>query len=157
MKKAFFCAAFALLAASPWFLTSCVRGNLITPSAATPTPIPPQTYTITIASGSLGTYSGYYYSCASGSNNSTTGLFSLTAHVGDSIALPAASIHPLYFLDNTGTCVDNGLTSPPSNYTFSATGTYYFHCGFHATSCSPNNTTCNATGCAGLAGTIIVQ
>lgn len=144
------------MATSSWFFSSCVRGNLITPALTTPAPAP-QTFTVTIASGSLGTYSGYYYTCSSGSNNSTTGLFSLTAHVGDSVALPAAGIHPLYFTDNTGTCVDSGVTSSPSTYTFAATGTYYFHCGIHANSCSPNNATCNATGCAGLAGMITVQ
>jgi hypothetical protein len=155
MKKVCYSIAFILLSWASIELISCTRNNSL--AAAPNAMTTPQSYTVSILSGSLGGYSGYYYSSSAGSNNTSTGLFSLTAHVGDTVNLPAASIHPLYFLDSTGTCVYSGVTSPPSAYTFTATGMYYFHCGFHAISCNPNNTTCNATSCAGLAGVITVQ
>ncbi len=160
MKKITLSIAAVLLISSAFLFASC--SSHYSPTSTnnpTPTPTPGghQSYVVSIASGSLGSYSGYYYSSSTGTNNTTTGLYSLTAHVGDTVSLPAAGIHPLYFIDTTGTCVDNGVTSSPSAYTFTATGMYYFHCGIHATGCSPNITTCNATGCASLAGAINVQ
>ncbi len=67
------------------------------------------------------------------------------------------NIHPLYLYSGT-TCLENGL-SPASglSVTFSTSGTYFFHCGNHATGCAPNNTTCAATGCGGMACSIIVN
>lgn len=161
MKKVICPALFTLLTVGPWFVTGCLRSysTPISAVANTPTVTPtPQTLTVTIASGSLGTYSGYYYSCAAGSNDTTTGVLSLTAHVGDMIFLPAANIHPLYFYNSSAVCVYNGVTTSPSTpYTFTSAGMHYFHCGIHATGCSPSISSCNATGCASLAGSVSVQ
>jgi hypothetical protein len=62
------------------------------------------------------------------------------------------NIHPLY-LDNGSTCVIDGSLSFPLNQAFPTAGTYDFHCSNHS-GCS---TTCPATSCTGMAGTIVVQ
>jgi len=125
----------------------------------TPTPtFTPQTFTITIEDGTLsGGYSGYYYSCPNGTNNTANGLFSMTVYVGDTINFPAASIHPLYFdNDGSGTCITGfaGETNASTPYTFTAAGTYYFQCGIHAQNCV--QTSCSSTSCTALAGVLTV-
>lgn len=77
----------------------------------------------------------------------------LTAHVGDSISLPGSVTHPLYFYDGT-TCVYTADTSSHV-YSFASTGTYYFHCGNHAATCSAG--TCSATNCTQMAGIVTVN
>lgn len=117
----------------------------------------PQVFTITITSGSLGGYSGYYYQCSSGSNNTSNGLFTLSCHVGDIVNLPAAGIHPLYFdFNGSGTClIPGGTTTANTPYTVTSVGTYYFQCGIHA-SCT-GKASCSPTNCTALAGQIAVS
>jgi hypothetical protein len=131
-----------------------------TPTATgTPTVTPtPQTITVSILNGSLGTYSGYYYSAPSFTNNTSNGLLSVTARVGDTIALPSVgSLHPLYFYNNmAATCIFNNVNATQTNnYTFLSAGTYYFHCGFHAQNCTLGS--CNSTSCTALAGVVNVS
>ncbi|HJT24842.1 MAG TPA: hypothetical protein VJ873_09710 [bacterium] len=124
---------------------------------ATCTPTP-EIFTITIQNGNLGGgYIGYYYSNASGSNNTSNGLFSLSCRVGDIVNLPAAGIHPLYFdLNGSGTClIPGGTTSASTPYTVTSAGTYYFQCGVHA-SCT-GKASCSPTNCTALAGVITVS
>ena len=129
---------------------------------ATCTPTP-QTITISIhAFGTEGSYTGYYYVATGFSNNTTTGNLTVTARELDTVSIQSAGIHPLYLYNSNGTtCIFSGVnTASFNNYSFPASAspvTYYFHCGVHATSCSPTITTCSATGCSGLAGMIVVN
>ncbi len=132
-------------------------------STGTPTSSPtPKTLTVTILNGTLGSYSGYYYTTSGFSNNTSNGTLSLTARVGDTVSIQSvAGLHPLY-LYNSGaaTCIFNGVntTTMTNNYTFISSGTYYFHCGIHAQSCSvPYNHSCNSTSCTALAGSVVVS
>jgi hypothetical protein len=135
------------------FSFACTR-NLYTPLAAAA----PQTITVSIASGSLGAYSGYYYTASGFSNNTTTGVLNLTAHVGDTVILPTAGIHPLYLDAGTSTCIYSGInTGVSQSYNFTSTGIYYFHCGFHAQNCSAGLASCGSTNCTALAGVITVN
>jgi len=137
-------ASLAVFALGSW---ACVRTNPMTPTG-------PQT--ISVSTASSGTSStGYIYTSSSGSNGSG-GLLSLTAHVGDTINLPGSSFHPLYFDAGSSTCIYSGATSNQS-YTFSATGTYYFHCGNHASGCSAGNGVCGSTNCSAMAGIVTVN
>jgi hypothetical protein len=112
--------------------------------------------TITVSTGSSGSSAtGYIYTSSSGSNG-TGGLLSLTAHVGNVIILPGSSLHPLYFDNGSSTCIYMGA-AVQETYTFPATGTYYFHCGNHATSCSAGNGACGSTNCSAMAGVITVS
>lgn len=185
MKKAFYSAVFILLAAGSLVFTSCMSrsyspnspaynptntpsGPTSTPTntatitntptitstpTITPTPLP---VTITVGTGSSGaSASGYIYTSSSGSNG-TGGLLTLTARVGDTVNLPGSSFHPLYFDAGSSTCIYQGATSNQS-YTFTATGTYYFHCGAHASGCSAGNGVCGSTSCTAMAGVITVN
>lgn len=91
----------------------------------------------------------------------TGGSLSLTAHVGDTIVLPANGTHPLYFDNGSTSCLVvggvtvSGTTSGPITYVFPAAATYYFHCGNHARTCSA--TACGSTDCTAMAGTVTVN
>jgi hypothetical protein len=131
---------------------------------STPTITPtPQTITVTISEGSLGSYSGYYYTATGSANNTATGVLTISAHVGDTIVVPnVAGFHPLYFDADSTTCLFDGEESPDSSessftYQFPATGTYYFHCGIHATNCSLGLTSCGSTNCESLAALVNVN
>ena len=122
----------------------------------TPTVTPtPKTITVAIINGSLGGYSGYYYSASGFSNNTSTGVLSLTARVGDTIVLPSGSPHTLYFDAGSATCIFSGATAATQSYTFTSQGTYYFHCGVHAQNCSSQHG-CGSTNCTAMAGTVVV-
>lgn len=98
---------------------------------------------------------GYIYTSSSGSNGSG-GVLSITAHVGNVIALPGNTTHPLYFDAGSSTCIYSGSTSSQT-YTFNSTGTYYFHCGNHASGCSGGNGACGSTNCSAMAGIVTVN
>jgi len=129
-------------------------------SSPTITPTP-QTITVSINSnGSFAQGSNYYYTVTgtTSQNNSTTGVLNLTARVGDTLSLPTASIHPLYFDAGSSTCIFSDVNTGASQlYTFTSAGTYYFHCGIHANSCSAGLGMCGSTNCKGLAGVIVVS
>lgn len=117
----------------------------------------PEVFTITIQDGSLGTYSGYYYSSPSGTNDTTTGVFSMTVPAGSIVNMPAFSFHPLYlFVSGSGTCMTgfSGETNSSTPVTFSA-GTYNFQCGVHAV-CTGNKASCSPGSCTALAGVLTV-
>jgi len=130
-------------------------------SGPTPTVAAPQTITVSITSGSLGgAYAGYYYLASGFSNDATTGVLNLTAHVGDTVVLPNVNgFHPLYFDNGSTTCLFNGSGNPANSYTytFPSVGLYYFHCGFHAQNCSLGLASCGSTNCTALAGVITVN
>jgi hypothetical protein len=116
----------------------------------------PQNITISISSGSLGGYSGFYYTGGPGTNNTSNGLYSLSLNVGDIVHLPSGGIHTLY-LDNGSTCFSgfSGETSASMPFTFTSAGTYYFQCGVHAQNCT--TTSCSSTDCTAMAGVITVS
>lgn len=119
----------------------------------TPTATP---VVITVGTGSSGLSStGFIYTSTSGTNG-TGGILNLTAHVGYIIHLPGSSFHPLYFDAGSSTCIFTAATSNQT-YTFPATGTYYFHCGNHASGCSAGNGACGSTNCSAMAGVITVN
>jgi hypothetical protein len=150
-----------VLAALFSFPLACTRDLIEVPMTAgtPPTPTPtaaPVTITMTIQSGTLGAYSGFYYAAAGFANDPATGYLSLTAQVGDSLVLPAVGgFHPLSFDDGTATCIYSGVGTDQT-YSFLAPGTYYFHCEFHGQVCSPLNS-CGHTNCVGMAGEIVVS
>jgi plastocyanin len=145
MKKSFlFVAVFTFLALGFW---SCSHTS---PSSPTPTS-GAQTITVSIVSGGP---NNYEYE-ATGVTNLSNGVLNLTAHVGDTISLPSGGIHTLYFDPGSATCIFNGATASTQTYTFTSAGTYYFHCGVHAQSCS-NQTGCGSTNCTAMAGTVVV-
>lgn len=81
----------------------------------------------------------------------------LSAHVGDTLHVIADSAHPLYLDGGSSTCIYTGATSSQS-YTFPSAGTYYFHCGNHATGCGGSgNAACGSTSCSGMAGMVTVN
>ena len=124
-----------------------------TPSASITPTTTPSSQTIDVSAGSGG--ASYIYRSTSGSNNGSYVLI-LTAHVGDTINLPGSSLHPLYFDAGTNTCIYSNAQSNQS-YTFTATGTYYFHCGNHASGCSMGNGACGSTNCVNMAGVVTVN
>jgi len=143
---------------------ACVRNTLTAPAALpTPTPVPAAPVTFNVSIGNSSASATNYIYTVSGGANGTGGLLTFTAHVGDTVILPSAGIHPLYFDNGSTTCLTvggnliSGYTSGSVTYTFPATGSYYFHCGFHASGCSPSNGTCGATGCTALAGVATVN
>jgi|HubBroStandDraft_1064217.scaffolds.fasta_scaffold761314_1 hypothetical protein len=157
MKKIFlFAAVFSFFALGLW---GCSHTSPSSPGNPAPTPTPtssgPQTITVSIADGSLGGYSGFYYTASGFTNNTSTGLLSLTAHVGDTISLPSGGFHTLYFDPGSATCIFSDATAATQTYTFTSAGTYYFHCGVHAQNCS-NQTGCGSTNCTAMAGTVVV-
>jgi hypothetical protein len=107
------------------------------------------TYTLTIASGGP----NFEYK-ATGFTNAANGVLSMTARVGDTISLPGSTTHPLYFDAGTTTCIFTAATST-QNYTFTTAGTYYFHCGVHAQTCSAS--ACGSTNCTAMAGSVVVS
>lgn len=141
----------------PW---ACTRSYDFTGSGSGGGGSTPVTISVSITSGSLGTYAGYYYQAAGFTNDSTTGVLHVTAHVGDTVVLPNVNgFHPLYFDGGSTTCLYNGSGDPATSftYTFPSTGTYYFHCGFHAANCSQGLGSCGSTNCTALAGVITVS
>jgi len=169
-SKHLWAAAFCFLGAVSATQMACVRDSMTAPApnyagggnnggGSNPTPTPttpagPATFTVsTNTSGSSA--SGYIYT-ASGGTNGTGGLLTFTAHVGDVIILPGSSFHPLYFDNGTTTCIYTASTSTQT-YTFSSAGTYYFHCGNHATGCSTGNGACGSTNCTSMAGMVTVS
>lgn len=161
--KYLYVAVFTVLCVVSVTQMACDRQSLAAPmgggyntggGGTTPTPSGPTTFTISVGS-SGSSVSGFIYTNASGTNG-TGGLLSLTAHVGDVISLPGSSFHPLYFDAGTSTCIYTASTSTQM-YTFPAAGTYYFHCGNHASGCSPNNATCGSTSCTAMAGVVTVN
>lgn len=122
----------------------------------TPTAVP---VTITVNTQSSSDNSqGYIYVSSAGTNNTGAGgLLSLSAHVGDSIILPANGTHPLWFDNGTSTClVTGGDTSGPVTYTFPSTGTYNFHCGNHG-GCTPSDGACGLSTCSAMVGVVTVN
>jgi plastocyanin len=63
--------------------------------------------------------------------------------------------HPLNIDMDSGSCLVSGRTSFPFTYTFTAPGTYHFHCGIHS-SCGSGNCP-NPFTCTGMIGTITVN
>jgi hypothetical protein len=123
---------------------------------STPTPVPAGPATISVSTGSSGaSATGFIYSSTSGSTGGA-GVLSLTAHVGDTINLPGSGLHPLYFDNGTSTCIYTAATTNQS-YVIPATGTYYFHCGNHATTCSAGLLFCGSTNCSAMAGILTVN
>lgn len=118
------------------------------PGSGVPTPMntPGGAVTIMVSTGA-NTYSSTSGSVGAGN------VVMLTAHVGDAISLPGSGTHPLYFY-NGSTCVYSADTSSHV-YTFPSTGTYNFHCGNHAATCT--TTTCSATNCTQMAGVVTVN
>lgn len=125
-----------------------------TPTATVTSTPTPQTITVSTAGSGL-SVSGFIYTCSIGTNGSG-GLLTLSAHVGDTIDLPGSGTHPLYFDAGSSTCIYTGASSNQS-YTFTATGTYYFHCGNHASGCSTGNGACGSTNCTAMAGVVTVN
>lgn len=125
-------------------------------SGATPTPTG-GSVTITVSTGTSGaSATGYVYTSSAGSNG-PDGLLSLTASVGDTILLPGSSLHPLYFDAGSSTCIYTG-SQGNETYTFSTSGTYYFHCGNHAINCGGGgNGACGSTTCTAMAGKVTVN
>ena len=123
----------------------------------------PATLTVSITSGTLGSYGGYYYQASGFSNDTSTGVLNLTAHVGDTVILPdqPGNFHPLYFyLNSSSTCLYStvgGSAVTTYSYTFPSAGTYYFHCGIHAQNCGGTTASCGSLTCTALAGVITVQ
>lgn len=138
--------------------TFTFTGTPTNTATSTPTSTP-VTITVSAASSSLDS-SGYIYT-VNGVSNSSGGLLVLTAHVGDTIVWPASTqdsgFHPLYFDAGSSSCIYSGITSTQETYTFTSTGTYYFHCGNHANSCSAGDGACGSTNCNGMAGVITVS
>lgn len=171
--KTFLVLAFCGLGTISVVQMACVRNTLTAPalaagvnnggsSAPTPTPTSaPMTYNVSIgSSGSSAT--GYIYTLTGGTNG-TGGLLTFSAHVGDTVNLPSSSYHPLYFDNGSTTCLTvggsliSGYTNGTITYVFPAAGTYYFHCGYHATGCTPSNASCGSTSCNALAGMVNVS
>jgi hypothetical protein len=140
--------------ALPW---ACSRTYTLSGAPSAPT-----TITVSITSGTLGTYGGYYYQASGFPNDTSTGTLNLMAHVGDTVILPdqPANFHPLYFyLGSSSTCLYStaGSGSTTYSYTFPSTGIYYFHCGIHAQNCGGTTASCGSLTCTALAGVITVQ
>jgi hypothetical protein len=92
---------------------------------------------------------------ATGFSNAGNGVLNVTARVGDTIIIQASGTHPLYFDQGSTTCI-SGTPSVPVTYTFPSSGTYYFHCGNHASGCS-FQTSCGSTNCTAMAGVVVVS
>ncbi|HET9870380.1 MAG TPA: hypothetical protein VFR02_07790, partial [bacterium] len=123
----------------------------------TPSPTPGGAVTISVSTGTSGaSASGYVYTSSAGSNG-PDGLLTLTASVGDTIQLPGSGLHPLYFDAGSSTCIYSGSTGNQT-YVFPSAGTYYFHCGNHATACGGGgNAACGSTSCTSMAGVVTVN
>jgi hypothetical protein len=149
--KYFWLVAICLTAVFP---VACNRGSSMVPASSGGGNGGGSTIMVSTASSTTSSTS-YIYTSASGTN-STGGVLSLTAHVGDTIVLPGSTFHPLYFDHGTSTCIFMGSTSQQS-YVFPSTGTYYFHCGNHGSGCSTGNGGCGSTNCSAMAGQVSVN
>src|ERR1035441_634247 len=89
---------------------------------------------------------------------SSTAITAVTINAGDSLTWDTTNttIHPLYLNNPTGPVTTCPITAPNGfSFTFTTAGTYWFHCGNHATGCTL--TSCAQTGCGGMACTVIVN
>ncbi len=135
--------------------TATVTSTATITSTPTVTPTP-QTITVSVASNGSGSNdpSGFYYTVGGVTNNANYTI-NLTANVGDTVILPASNTHPLYLYEGS-TCIYSGQENASTqSYTFTSSGTYYFHCGNHAANCTMSS--CSSTGCTGMAGMITVN
>jgi heme/copper-type cytochrome/quinol oxidase subunit 2 len=137
---------------TPTITATPTESSTPTPTATvTSTPI---IFVTTISNGSSAT--GFSYA-ASGATINVDQSINLTANVGDVIQIEASTTHPLWFYQGTSTtCITSGATSDVT-YTFTASGTYYFHCGNHGATCGGlGNGACGSTSCTAMAGIITV-
>ena len=88
-----------------------------------------------------------------------SGVVGVTIMHGNSVIWDATNAtHPLY-IDNGASCSVSNNTAFPMTQAFPAAGTYYFHCGAHATGCNPSAISCpvTASSCTGEASFVVAQ
>lgn len=156
MKKGLFSAVILLSLSFGIWSCSDTLPSYSGGSSPTPSPTPGGPKTITVTTGTSGASATGYIYMSSGFSTGAGGVLSMTANVGDTIDLPGSGTHPLYFDNGSSTCIYSGATSDQS-YTFTVAGTYYFHCGNHATSCTNGNSSCGSTNCSAMAAVVTVN